>query len=136
MNVEDLKSELIFKSVRSGGKGGQNVNKVSTKVELYFDILNSKFLDENEKSKVLSRLKNRIDSEGILKISSQSERSQILNKNLAVKKFIELINESLKEKKKRIKTNPTLSSKTSKLKSKKIISEKKKIRSMKIDFDE
>lgn len=136
MNIEDLKSELIFKAVRSGGKGGQNVNKVSTKVEIYFDVKNSKFLDDIEKSKILSKLKNRIDSEGTLKISSQSERSQILNKNLAIKKFVELINDSLKEKKKRIKTKPTLLSKTSKLKSKKIISEKKKIRSMKIDFDE
>ncbi len=118
-------TELIFKAVRSGGKGGQNVNKVSTKVELIFDVFNSPGLTESEKQRIKYKLKNKIDKTGVLRIVSQSERSQLLNKKSAVKKFNELIARSLILPRKRIKTAPTTASETERLQRKKITSEKK-----------
>jgi ribosome-associated protein len=118
-------TELIFKAVRSGGKGGQNVNKVSTKVELLFDVANSPCLSESEKQRITFKLKSKIDKTGILRIVSQSERSQLLNKKSAVKKFNDIISRSLILPRKRIKTAPTNASETKRLERKKIISEKK-----------
>lgn len=129
MDSNLLHSELVFKTVRSGGKGGQNVNKVSTKVELYFDIPRSMVLSDDEKTLLLTKLINKVDRNGIIKISSQSERSQFLNKTLAIKKFNELIASAFVKRKKRIKTKPGSVSKEERLASKKIISQKKSLRS-------
>ncbi|MDD5362750.1 MAG: alternative ribosome rescue aminoacyl-tRNA hydrolase ArfB [Ignavibacteria bacterium] len=138
MNIitDNLLKEAQFKAVRSGGKGGQNVNKVSTKVELYFNIPESEFLSDEQKTTILSKLKNNIDGEGVLRLSSQTERSQIMNKNIAKEKFIALIVSALKKPKKRLKTNPTSASKTTRLNVKKIISVKKTMRRKDIGFDE
>ena len=99
-------SELTFKTSRSGGKGGQNVNKVSSKVELNFDVFNSTLIDNEQKRTILQKLDKRINKEGILQIIVQSERSQLLNKQIAIQKFYELIRKSFVQQKKRIATKP------------------------------
>lgn len=135
MIEKNFYSEFIFQASRSGGKGGQNVNKVSTKIELNFDILNSSVLDDAEKNILVEKLKNRTDKNGVLKIVSQSERSQLLNKNKAIEKFYALIAKAFKKEKQRYRTKPTKNSKEERLKSKKIISHKKSGRRADI-FDE
>jgi ribosome-associated protein len=125
----DFESEFVFRASRSGGKGGQNVNKVSTKIELDFDIAGSKLLDEAEKETLLAKLKNKTDKNGILRIVSQSERSQLLNKLDAIKKFDRLIEKAFKKEKIRRKTKPSITSKEERLSSKKIESQKKSFRS-------
>ena len=118
-------NEFVFQASRSGGKGGQNVNKVSTKIELNFDIVNSALLDDSEKIILFEKLRNRIDKNGVLKIVSQTERSQLLNKNKSIDKFYSLIENAFKKEKPRHKTRPTKSSKEERLKRKKINSQKK-----------
>jgi ribosome-associated protein len=120
--------ELVFKAVRSSGSGGQNVNKVSTKVELRFDIENSEFLTGDEKARIFTKLKNRISNDGILIITSDTERTQLRNKHKAVELFFDLLEKALKKPKKRKKTKPTRASKEKRLKDKKLQSEKKKLR--------
>lgn len=127
--TEDILSEVTFKTSRSGGKGGQNVNKVETKIELIFNVLNSKYLTDEEKELVLEKLNNRIDKNGNLRIVSQTERSQYMNKLKSIQKFLELIAKSLRKKKKRLKTKPTTVSKENRIKKKKITSLKKSNRS-------
>lgn len=128
-------SEFVFQASRSGGKGGQNVNKVSTKIELNFDIVNSSLLDETEKNILCEKLKNRIDKNGVLKIVSQTERSQLLNKNKAIEKFYILIEKAFKKEKVRHKTKPTVSSKEQRLKIKKVVSQKKSNRKVVMSDD-
>jgi ribosome-associated protein len=125
----DFENELIFRASRSGGKGGQNVNKVSTKIELNFDVAGSKLLSDEEKSILQVKLKNRIDKSGFLKIVSQTERSQYLNKLDAISKFTKLIEKSFKKEKIRHKTKPTKVSKEERINIKKIVSQKKSNRS-------
>lgn len=125
----DFENELQFQASRSGGKGGQNVNKVSTKIELNFDVPNSKLLGDEDKNILKVKLKNKLDKNGILKIVSQSERSQYLNKLDAIKKFYNLIEKAFKKEKIRRKTNPSKTSKEERLISKKIESRKKSYRS-------
>lgn len=110
MNARLLFPELSFQTSRSGGKGGQNVNKVESKVELRFDVLNSKILSPEEKQLVLSRLRNKISSEGILTLYHQTERSQLANKELVIEKFYQLITSALAREKQRKPTAPTLGS--------------------------
>ena len=124
----DFLPELTFKTSRSGGKGGQNVNKVSTKVELNFDVLQSALLTGEQKEKVITKLRKRINKEGILQIVVQSERSQLYNKRLAINKFYELLQKSFQEKKKRKPTKPSKASIEKRLNEKKSTGEKKKQR--------
>lgn len=128
MNLFDLEKELIFQTSRSGGKGGQHVNKVETRVELYFDLKNSKFLTNNEKQRLLEKLNNRINKEGVLKLSVEKERSQTRNKKLAIALFADLITTSLVKEKVRISTTPSKNKNEKRLKEKKIVSEKKQRR--------
>jgi ribosome-associated protein len=123
-----FENELYFKTSRSGGSGGQHVNKVSTKVELNFNVALSKQLTFEQKQKIAERLSHRINKEGVLKVRCDSTRSQLENKQLSIHKFIQLIEECLKEKKKRIRTKATKQSKEKRIQSKKIRSEKKRMR--------
>jgi ribosome-associated protein len=98
---EEILQSVTFKTSRSGGKGGQNVNKVSSKVELIFDLETALYFDEDEKILLRSRLENRLDTEGLLHIVSQEDRSQLLNKERTIVKLIELLKRSLQVQKKR-----------------------------------
>lgn len=121
-------NEIEFIFSRSTGKGGQNVNKVATKVTLRWNIWKSKILTNEQKEKVIKSLKNKIDKDGNLIIYSQKERSQYKNKIDAIEKLNRLINNVLEEKKQRKKTKPPKSAIEKRLKEKKKISEKKKLR--------
>lgn len=104
------------------------MNKVSTKVELHFDYMNSAFLTDEQKYLIDTKLTSFINKEGILKIISQEDRSQLLNKRAAMDKFYLLLERAFRKKKKRIKSGPSKASKEKRLKSKKLHSERKKLR--------
>lgn len=126
--VKKLKNEVIFQSSRSSGPGGQHVNKVNTKVELRFNIANSTVLSTDQKSRLLLKLKHKINATGELLIMSQLSRSQLKNKHDALTKFIELITYALIPPKRRKPTKPSRVSKQKRLENKKRQSLKKKQR--------
>ena len=111
MTSIDLAPEIIFQTTRSGGKGGQNVNKVETAVIGYFDINSSQILTEEQKMLITEKLSNRINNEGMLFVKSQTYRTQLENKDEVVRKINELVIKALEKKKKR---KPTKISKAAK----------------------
>ena len=113
MNKDNIYRELYFKAVRSSGAGGQHVNKVSSKVELYFDLSSSEAFTEKEKQLLHKNLSNRINKEGILKIYSSESRSQHTNKEKVVKRLFKIIEKGLIVPKKR---RPTKMSRAQKIK--------------------
>lgn len=104
MDKEVLLSELKFKAVRSSGAGGQNVNKVSSKVVLSFDLVNSLGLTQEEKELLLTKISTKLTQENILILTSEEDRSQLKNKEVAVKKFLKVIENGLKIPKERKET--------------------------------
>ncbi len=125
---KQLEQEIEFSATRSSGPGGQHVNKVNTQVELRFSVLNSLVFSEEEKNRIRVKLKNRINSEGELILTSQTERSQSGNKESVLEKFYSLIEKALSIRKKRIQSQPTLASRLKRLESKKNQSKKKLLR--------
>jgi ribosome-associated protein len=120
-----LISELSFKAIRSSGAGGQHVNKTSSKVELSYNIDDSKVFDEIQKSRLISKLKPRLTKDNILILQCDESRSQHKNKALIIERFLELIHQALIVPKKRKKTAIPKSVKLKRLSAKKKISEKK-----------
>jgi len=106
MNIdfESLLSEAGLKFTRSSGKGGQNVNKVSSKAELYFDVKSSAILSEEQKETLLEKLAIQISDEGVLKITSSEARTQLENKEAVKEKFINVLKKAFHKKKKRVAT--------------------------------
>jgi ribosome-associated protein len=133
MNIKDrdFTKEIEIKASRSSGKGGQNVNKVSTKIELVFDVNNSELLSKEEKSIINEKLSNRISKEGKLILQAHESRSQLMNKEIAIEKLYELLETALKKEKPRKATKPSKAKKEQRLQVKKVISEKKKSRNFK-----
>ena len=125
MNKAIAIQELSFKAVRSGGAGGQHVNKVSTKVELSFDVENSQALTPNQKDRIYRRLGSKLTKANVLHLSCDETRSQHRNKDLAIKRFLETMRIGLRVKKVRRKTKPKRSAIERRLKSKKKNAEKK-----------
>lgn len=125
MNQEKLISELSFKAVRSSGSGGQHVNKVATKIELNFNVVDSSVLNDDEKALLLKNLNTRLTKKGVLILYCSESRSQSKNKQIVIKRFFNLITEALKVKKKRILTNKPKSVEKKRLQSKRQNAEKK-----------
>jgi ribosome-associated protein len=117
--VEIPESELEFVASRSGGPGGQNVNKVSSRVTLRFDVGRSSALSEDQRERIRARLSSRINKEGVIQVTSQRTRSQDLNREDALERFAELLRAALREEKKRVKTRATRASQEERLREKK-----------------
>lgn len=125
MNKEILQSELQFKAVRSSGAGGQNVNKVSSKVELTFDLDSSLGLSDNEKELLKQNIANRLTKENMLLLQCDESRSQHKNKDLVIQRFLEVIEEGLIVPKQRIATKIPKAVVKKRLKTKSKTAEKK-----------
>ncbi len=125
-NQDEFYKEFKFQTSRSSGPGGQHVNKVSSRVELRFNIEeDSQLLDESDKAIIYLKLASRINNENILSIVVQADRSQLKNKQLAIEKFFQLLNQAFTPIKKRKPTKPSLGAKEKRLKTKRIDAEKK-----------
>lgn len=128
LKLKNLLSECKFQASRSQGPGGQNVNKLNTRMELRFSVDNSRYLSEEEKILIKQKWKNRISNESILYLTEQSSRSRLKNQTELESRFKLLIAKALEKPKKRIPTKATKASREKRIEKKKILSEKKKLR--------
>lgn len=126
--MRDLTSEVFFKTARSGGKGGQNVNKVETMAEAWWHVDGSIAVTPEEKGWINDKLKNRINKEGYLIVKSSETRSQLENKNIALSKLQALVTQALVRPRKRKPTRPSKAAKEKRLETKRKESEKKQMR--------
>jgi len=126
-------AELQFRTSRSGGPGGQNVNKLETRVELLFDVAHSPCIPEYLRQRLLSNLSFKLDSLGILRVVAQDSRSQWKNKQLAIERLSVLLKSELKVRKKRISTKPTKTARENRLRTKKVRGETKRLRKVYIE---
>lgn len=127
-DFNEILKEVSYKTSRSGGAGGQHVNKVETKVAISFHVGQSVFFNEAEKERISKKLQNRIDKDGFLQITAQDSRSQLKNKELAEKRLLKLIEEALFEEKKRKPTKISKAAKEKRLKVKRVKSDIKQNR--------
>lgn len=128
MNKELIKTELQYKAVRSSGAGGQNVNKVATKIQIQFSVENSNGLTTDEKITLTEKLSNRITKDGVIMVECDETRSQLKNKELCIQRLFLLLENGLKKDKKRIATKIPKAVIKKRLNDKKLNSEKKENR--------
>ncbi len=121
----DFSTEVFFQTARSGGKGGQNVNKVETMAEAYWPVATSAFFTQEQKELILQKLANRINADGLLLVKSQESRSQLTNKKTALEKMLMLVNSAIVKAKKRIASKPSKAMVQKRIDSKKLHGEKK-----------
>ena len=133
VNIPYLSTEFVFQVSRSSGPGGQNVNKVNTRVALRFDIVRSGLLSVEQKEVLLDKLSSKITDEGVLQVVSQKERSQLMNKEACIEKIYTMLEKVLTPPKKRKATRPTRISVEKRIQGKKLLGEKKSLRG-KVDF--
>ncbi len=126
--MNGFSSEIFFKTARSGGSGGQNVNKVETQAEALWNVAESRFFTDEEKELIQEKLKNKINKDGFLAVKCSVTRSQLENKQIAQHKMEELVAKSLIKPKKRKPTKPSKAAKEKRLESKKKESLKKEMR--------
>jgi ribosome-associated protein len=125
MNKDLILQELKFRAVRSGGAGGQHVNKVSTKVELTLNLASSKAFNASEKERLYKKLNKRLTSENKLQVQCDESRSQHKNREIAKDRLLKLLEEALKVPKRRKKTSPSKTSVERRLKTKRVVAKKK-----------
>ena len=130
--MKNFQHELSYKTSRSSGSGGQNVNKVETSVTVLWKVEDSTVFTESEKERILLKLKNKINAEGILQTTVSESRTQLQNKKIATEKIQELVNKSLIVPKKRIATKPSRAKVEKRLENKKKLSEKKENRKFRL----
>mgnify|MGYP000269954319 FL=1 len=130
--MKNFEHELSYKTSRSSGSGGQNVNKVETSVTVIWKLADSAVFTDLEKERIAQKLKNRINLDGILQLTVSESRTQLQNKKIATEKIQELVNKSLIVHKKRIATKPSRAKVEMRLESKKKLSEKKENRKFRL----